>query len=856
MADRQGQEYRHPFPTQPSIGAPDRQHDVYDEAAATASLDAAAASAEDLSSTTAYDTSEYDRRIDDMRKYQAWARELLARTKTLLELAIKDLDRNVNTAPRYILNYLEKLTGTRFPAIPANASSEDIARILADPRFTLDEDTVQCIFRVAGYTDPNSKISDISDAAKSLDTITSVSAKMRDTMTSMAVDEIIYGAKLLWITIKMCMVVAAHYTFGHMCAYFKGKLTIGFTIRVPVIKKKIGWKYCVGDDIAAIFGKLECKMIELFGYRCLRKGEAPKPCDGANLESNDINAIQCCTDEPLFMVNNGTSSRYVLDKCMEQMMRDELINTSGAPGFICSTKNRNDTTKIPSATDIAMAKEVAEYLLNNSQGNIMSPNDIANLQTAQRYATNADDYAQVSESALQTGKNYIYTGERTNAWDCFGYQTQPGDKVLGGFTSSIDGAAGTNGDAGALPLVEQGSYLFDVIDYLDGVINDSLKFADRIVMGTANLAKWGSSRQLCCWVYLTVLVATMWESMIIKGQYCPDFKCDSEKEEKDGSCADAIRKELMYAAKLRGSKNMARFIQLLKVLKQIIDTFIRQQKRAIFIQGLKLPLHDMWENMRTIILGNLSQFLDIIFGPFDLVLAGIRGTPEIRNMINNDCFGFGSFLDFLSCQLGLIKASILEQIEKFLSFQLNDLYLFGDILISRQRLKVLESFSKLLQNIINLLLGLKDCYDPNDVVKQILDNQAEDQYSNYINYQQFVGSKGTLVDEATESVTGIGTTDPAVRIHDVYGVDKNGPISRQYNTPSPLGGASFGEQLDEIAYNIMKRDVPGTHEDGTLLSITEFREAWLSTQNITENEYRESLEHLYTILSGAYNATS
>ena len=855
MPDRQGQEYKHPFPTQPSIDAPDRPHNIYDETAATADLDASSASAssDGGSHTNAHNTSEYDRRIADMRKYQGWSRELVKRTKALLELAIKDLNRNVNTAPRYILGYIETLTGIRFPDIPANATPEDIARIMSDPRYTLDEDTVQCIFRVAGYTDPNSKIGDIKDAAKSIDTVKSVGAKMRETMLSMAIDDIVYGYKLLWITIKMCMVVAAHYTFGHMCAYFKGKLTVGFRIKVPVIKKTIGWEHCIGDDIAAIFGKLECKMIELFGYRCLRKGESPKPCDSANLESNDINAIQCCTDTPLFMVNNGTSSRYVLDKCMEQRIRDEIANTRGTSGFICSTKNRNDTTKIPSASDIAMAKEVAEYLLNNSDGNIMSPNDIANLQTAHQYATNAGDYAQVSESALQTGKNYIYTGERTNAWDCFGYQLEPGDKVLGGFTSSIDGAAGTNGDAGALPLVEQGSYLFDVIDYLDGVINDSLKFADRIVMGTANLAKWGSSRQLCCWVYLTVLVATMWESMIIKGQYCPDFKCDSEKDEKDGSCADAIRKELMYAAKLRGSKSMARFIQLLKVLKQIIDTFIRQQKRAIFIQGLKLPLHDMWENMRIIILGNLSQFLDIIFGPFDLVLAGIRGTPEIRNMINNDCFGFGSFLDFLACQLGLIKASILEQIEKFLSFQLNDLYLFGDILISRQRLKVLESFSKLLQNIINLLLGLKDCYDPNDVVKQILDNQTEDQYSNYVNYQQFVGSKGELVDNATKSVTGI---DPDERIDNVYGVDKNGPISRQYNTPSPLGGASFGEQLDEIAYNIMKRDVPGTHEDGTLLSITEFREAWLGSQNITENEYRESLEHLYTILSGAYNATS
>ena len=47
--------------------------------------------------------------------------------------------------------------------------------------------------------------------------------------------------------------------------------------------------------------------------------------------------------------------------------------------------------------------------------------------------------------------------------------------------------------------------------------------------------------------------------------------------------------------------------------------------------------------------------------------------------------------------------------------------------------------------------------------------------------------------------------------------------------------------------------MPSLHEDGTLLTMQEFTDAWLGAQNITETEYRESLEHLYEILVGAYN---
>ena len=831
MAER----HEHPFPTEPSIDPIKREHDVYDQTSAKSELKYVETVEKVTGANARRDTSEYDVRIAKMQKYQAQAKDLKKRINLLMMLAIKSVNHYVGDAPEYVLDYINKLTGLTFPDLAPQTSEQQ-----SDPRYVLDDDIVNCIFRIAGYYDSARPTRGITDKIKDKD----MDGAMADLMTLMkktSINAAIYGFSLLWLTIKMCMVVAIHYTAGYFCWFFKYKSGWKLDWSVKIFGKRIGFCIDIGASIGNFFGRIEVGLLKIFGYSCAKPGEKKPSC--ANIgtaESVEFTTVECCTANPIFFQQAGDKMVYLVDDCFESYMRNELGNVLSGPGFICSAKNAKDVTLQPTAAEIAMAKAIAEYLMQTSPTDtIMDPNDISNLQAAERYATAATDFAATSESALGTGKNYVYTGERTSAWDCFGYQPGAGGKNSMSFDSTI------GSKEGSLPFVEKGTYMFEVMDYLDGAICDALKFADKIVLNTANLAKWGSSRQLCCWVYLTVLVATVWQSMVVKGKWCPDFKCSDAEEVKDKTCADAIRTELQWAASLRGSKKMKKFLVLLTVLKKIVDMFIRQQKRALFLSGLKLPLHDMWEAMKMVILTNLSEALDILLGPFDQVLAGLRGTPEIRNMINNDCFGFGSFLDFLSCMLGNIKMSILAQVEKFISFQLNDIWLWSDITVNRKRLKVLQAFSNLLKNIINLLMGLKDCYDPNTVVKEILEAQTHDQYTNYVTYYAFVGEHAGGVDECLKPVT---DWDP-----EKEPVTSTGPLSKAFDTPSPTGGSTFGAQLDEIAYNVLKVNMPTLNPEGGVLSLKEFTDAWLGAQNVTESQYRESLEHLYTILTGAYN---
>ena len=822
----------HPFPTEPSIDPIVREHDVYDEHSAHADLKYAQATAP---SAIMYDTSEYDARIERMQNFRAQAVELKSRITLLMGLAIKSTNHYVGDAPAYILDYLSKLTGITFPDL-----TPDSPDVKTDPKYSLSDDVVDCIFRIAGYYDSSRASKNVTDKLTEKD-IENAVKDLKSQLQKSSTSAIAYGFTLLWTTIKMCLVVAIHYTAGYYCWFFRGnaKWMLGWS--VGIMGRRIGFNFPLGEIIAKFFGTIEKELLAVFGYSCVAPGESKPSCaDIGTPQRAEFTTVECCTDNPIFFQQANDKMVYLVDDCFESYFRNETGNIMSSPGFICSAKNAKDDKIQPTAAEIAMAKSVADYLQQTSSSDaVMNQNDISNLQVAERYTTAAADFAKTSESALGTGRNYIYTGERTSAWDCFGYQKAGGSREAGSFESTL------GSKAGSLPFVEQGTYLFEVIDYIDGIIGDGLKFADKIVVSTANLTKWGSSRQLCCWVYLTVLVATMWQSMIVKGKYCPDFKCADSDDVKDKTCADAIRAELQWAATLRGSANMQKFIRLLEVLKKIVDMFIRQQQRALFIAGLKLPLHDMWEAMKTVLMTQLSEALDILLGPLDQVLAGIRGTPEIRNMINNDCFGFGSFLDFLSCMLGNIKMAILAQVEKFINFQLNDVFLWSDITVNRKRLKVLQSFSNLLNNIINLLTGLKDCYDPNTVVSEILDAQAHDQYSNYITYHSFVGSKAAEVDKCLTPVT---DWDP-----EKEPITSNGPLSKAFTTSSPTGGSTFGAQLDEIAYNVMKVNMPSLHDDGSILTLGEFTSAWLGAQNVTESQYRESLEHLYTILTGAYN---
>ena len=826
MAGRQGQSSNSPFLGKPVIDDIKREHDHITEAIAKISAEFADITEKEGNAILANerDVSEYQKRIDKFREYQELAKTLTKRIDLLMDLAIEDLDRTLYDAPAHIIDHLSMMTGINYDLYPET-----------DPIRSLDADTVKCIFRVAGYYESDRETKDLKNTIENNPAATAT--ELREKYFTKIPNVAVFGLKLLWITIKLTHVVLIHYTFGYQCGFFKGKWKIGK--RWKVAGKRFGFEFKLGEMIAEFFGEIEKKLLKIFGYECNEESGKADPCEPTDLEKGTFNKIKCCTTDPIFFQSDGNrgNSVYIMSKCFEQMYRQELDPNGEPPRIICSVANKMNDGIEPTDEEIERSRQVADYLMHTNTDKTFSANDISMLASARRYTTDATEYSKTSESALMNGKNYVQNGPRGNAsGNCFGYTLD----TTGGLSAGFQSTLGSNSGDG-LPFVEQGMYLFEVTDMIDGIVNDALKYADNITVGTARLAKWGSSRQLCCWVYLTVMMSTMWHSMVVKGKWCPDFNCSDDAKTGE-SCDAALRRELQWATKLRYSKDMEKFIMLLTVIKQINDMFLRKQKRAVFIAGVKLPIHDMWESVKTIIMSNLSQYLDILFGPLDSLLSGLRGTPEIRNMINNDCFGFMQFLDFLQCLLGNLKASIMEQIYKWISFSMNDIAVMNDIYVSRHRLKSLESFSALLGNILKLLASLKDCYDPQTLVQQTIDKQLEDQYNDYVAYNMLVGERASEIDAATESVMG----------EEITFTSPDGALNVVFKTFTPFGDSSdFGGELDKIAYNIIKQSTVAASSDGTIRTFADFTEEWLKLQDVTMAEYREGLEHLYTILVGA-----
>ncbi len=807
---------------------------------------------------------------------------LKERAKLLQEMAIDDLNPYLGDAPSAVLTSYTYLTGRRF----INDQGEVLPA--TDPTYTPSRETVRCIFRVAGYGNPDEHMNDVNDAVANWDSEAFRQTYYNKTKYLSGASMVVYALSLLWLTIKMCIVVAAHYTVGYVCHWLK---QFDFSFRIPIIKKRVTIK--IGTALANIsFAPVEKAILWVFGYECLHDGEPAPNCDTEAWNKIDFSKVTCCTNKPLFFreddafgnpehtvadndslgntTGNGNTTGgrargtggtvvYGMSACFEKWIRTEIDPEYTGSRIICSYTNENEELE-PSEQERAAAKIVADYLMvanQNTSNGIMHPVDILSTQNAIRYSNTSIEMATTMESAINSNKQYVKTQDRSASWDCFGYTAETIE-----YPSYIS-SRGTGSNSPMDQATVVNSYFQDILKGFDESLYKVLELADKIVSKVAALSLWGSSRFFCCWIYLIVMIGTIWNTMIKKRKWCPKMECTSEDEYNNYECADAIRRELMFASRLKDSEAMGKTVVLLKILKQIVDIFINRKNLTIYIEGLRLPLHDMWEEMKIIITTNLSQFLDILFGPLDAILSGLRATPEIRNMINNNCFGFGSFLDFLSCLLGNLKASIMEFILKMLSFQLNDLTIINDTYLCRTRLKSLKALSDLLGLIINMLLGLRDCYEPETLAQKILETQVEDQYNRTKNFMALAGSveRAKAVTEAATRIvpdydTGvIPSTD--FTPEEIVLAERDGTLNKGFDQFNSLN-EPYDDLLrivqNEQGYNISSATElinVFVKDDGTLLSLAEFTHEVERISGITMSEIIESMgERIFETMRG------
>lgn len=786
------------------------------------------------------------------------ALELERRSVFLLAKTVDDIDGYVGEAPPHILEYIEDLTGIIFteevcdpctvcggaktlPATPdvlleyqnRGVSSPSITngtvacyacngngcinqrrlKQPTSPEYTLDNAVKQCIFNVAGYFDPTQN-ADILHAVSDTSTFNSellkqmIDQKIKKNTNFKPLE---FGMKLLVTVLKMAYVIAVHYTVGFLC---------GMLDKIKGVLNVIMGLGSILVDLA--LKPLEQMLLSLVGYRCNHKGEPEIPCTFPTGEKTDFKRVTCCTMEPIFFGGDeGTGqSNFTLSDCFRIWIREEL-NPDVANRTICGRGCNGSPMGVPTAEEMAKAAAVAEYLNNRpSRTGIMKPSDTYPLSRAIEASKSGSRLAQISASALDSARNYYYTGTSTGPWDCFGFDvpnmpknaTEAGAKLASIVNESSTGKSAIGAPLGT-PIVEQGVYLFEYLKMVDDSIVKVLELADRAVIGTANLAKWGSSKELCCLVYIMVFVAAMVSSMIKKQRLCPDM-----------NVADALANELSWASNLKLNSDVAKFAQVLQIIQMIVDMFNRKMNRSLMLAGLQLPMQEMWNQIKLVIGNGISQFLDILFSPIDTVLANFQAVPEIKAMLVNECFGIDKLFTFVGCLLGNLKFGITNWVLSFMDFAISDIIVINDIYLSRTRLAFLESLSKLLKSMISLLLGLQDCYEPKTVIDQIVDRQLQDQYTTMRVFTDEIAQTPqdvAMFDRASESLMNQSFIPPD---SDIMAMDElQGSLS-----------STFGE-ISPVAESIMQRTM--TANAGATDQSYRDREWWKASQTQGPSRY-------------------
>lgn len=755
--------------------------------------------------------------------YQERGLELRRRAEFLLEKAIDNLDGYIGAAPPIIHQYVTLLFGRPL---------EDLEP--SDEALTLTDCEKRCLFRIAGYFNPVKEDLELMDAVSDYD-----SKKVRDHIvkkinTKAFMDVINRMWIILVVVLKMSYVIAIHYTVGYVCAWFKGKIKIG--IRRP------RFRVVVGDKVAAILKSVENKLLGVVGYRCNAKEDPVPPCSQVPWEKISFNRINCCTKLPLFFVKGKNGEvRMEFSRCFQKFIRAELDPNNSGDRVVCSSGNCADDTLEASAEEIESAKIIVNYLLENgTRYDVMERDNIPQLSRAIAHADTAVEMSKQVESSISTAKTYQYTGNRGSTWDCFGY-TPIDDPITATFNSSRGTIRVED-----MPLVERGMGIgsMDFLQYLnllDTAVASGLKVADKITTGTAGLTKWASSKELCCWIYLFVVISSMWWNLKKHGTLCPD---------KDKS--EDLREKMRIASTLRAGAGLSTFVALLRVLKQVVDMFRMRMKRRAFLAGIALPLHDMWEQIKLVIANGLAQMLDVLFGPLDLVLSGLRGLPELRMMIDNDCFGVGKFLDFLSCLLGDLKASLVNWVMQFIDVNLNDFVLINDIYISRHRLAFLDALSRLLGNMIKLILGLRDCYDPSTLTDEIVQKQIDDQYNELKQLAEIFRTKEDqeyleliATTPVMEGTTIVGSAE------EIAGIDgMSGSISSGFADSSNFFATVVDPFMREAtAYKpAMPPLTAFTDQEGNLVSLSKFIDIMTEKSGVGISEMKESMRSVYDII--------
>lgn len=633
------------------------------------------------------------------------------------KVMIRTLNRTMTNTPQYILDTINELV-----------YRED--GILYTPETPLRECDLACIATLAGRFGNDIKLDNVDKLARDLGDAKSMGEMIR-TAANKGMAKL-SGLDMFLFMVRFILAYAVHMTIGFLCCYFKDKLIIFKGLRILGVKLEIR----IGDKISAIFGSVERFLKDLLGFPCRDPGAACTNADGS-IPRDNLSIFPCC-DQFCNGEAAAQPSYNTLSECLKNAVRKQIADVFGEddPSKPCRMC-QEQPFKITPATQ-AMANQVMNYLESISNADEIERNNEFN-----RVGANPTMIGPVA-STIQTAKfsqaaagnmksalvdNWSYN-RMSNDPDCGvlfaggmgGLNKNPEDlteeDLANAMLANIDidykpFVAKANKDIRSIdfdlnstgPTLPPFAQIWQAMKAIDQALNPVLDEARKFLAGVQMLTAIPTSRDFCCVIWSIAFLV----NLVKYGQLCPE---------------DDFNKMFRYAYDFRNSAGLKAFLKFLRLLKKMIEALNAELIGDITIIGGGLPLGTLVELLKKVISNSIIAILAMAFAPIDRILTQLENNPGLKNLLNNNCFGIGDLFAMLHCGIGWIFDLIKQWVNSLLTFSARNIEIMPNITIGGMRMAFLANLARLLDMLEKLLLSIGDCYTPEEISQQIV-NQVD-----------------------------------------------------------------------------------------------------------------------------------
>lgn len=645
---------------------------------------------------------------------------------------VSQLDLSLVGAPDYIPEILNNIVDSPIPF--SNQPGPNV-------RSQITECEVQCLSKVGGLYGEQDTLEDRLQGmqAPSASPIQAFENEAKNLGPKVT------GLWLFFFMVRFIVAYAVHVTLGFMCCYLKNKL-----------KLRIGpFKIRLGIIIARPIGALERILKDLLGFPCASP-EAPCLEPGKIPTESQFSMFQCC--QPNWESCGGardedSESSLGLPSfttCFQSAMRkinDFVVNDGGNEDGRKACIAGDCEPNIWGNKEREQARNAMDWFLSKSQALKDSLNEeqiktqAPQMEGAVEFfnspkATDAINTSRSSRTMTTSFKssfnqNYEYNAtfslnargskcgldlEGANPFaklNDYGNLTQ--DDILNAFKNNVDTdftdelrkleAQETTivFDGSEEPEFEPFRSIYQVVKTIDSTLGSLLDEMRKTVVGAKMLSNLTTDRIFCCVIYAIVILG----NLIKYKKACP---------EKD------MAELFDYAQDFGSNGDVQKILKFLKLLEKLLDALNAELAIDIEFTGVGLPLGTMLELLKKGISQSIVALLAIALAPIDGVLTELENQPRLKALLNDDCFGIGDLFNMFHCGIKWIYDLIKKWTMELIPYTARNIELLGNFRITAGfKMSFLSKLQDLIKLLIDLLIGIGDCYPPENVALAIMD---------------------------------------------------------------------------------------------------------------------------------------